>query len=548
MTLNKLQIRAKILPVLSELKSDSALSVESFLYKVRELKDIEDKKAVFDIITREISGKNDDRYTDIIRAMIIELIPRDLIEEYSMTVLKSPEKSDILKYQLIQVLKTIGNETDYKTFFEYLDDADTIISYDTEKLLEHAIINPETQIDFLDFLAALPKEDKALLISSLAEDYSGNNLANILNPVLYSDFPKDALLETINILGGTKSSLSIAGLEYLREITDDDEIRTSCKKSLNLLKLSGASQEKADEFYRRIMADSKPFKCYSCIPDGHYNQGLIFSRRRSDGLLMMFALVINKIYGIVDSFGFFKLSDAEFNRIVVRFSRDDLMCEISPHYMKYLVNKSFAITKSRRETMKYEFNCWLTLMADIETQIQTEEEWVKENIQQISLNRKILNILYSFSYLDKWFFTAEDNDEFKELVNDYINQENLTFEYVENSVERYFDRIWNENTTKLFHENIITASYLFGTDGFGDYAKILYSVLSDCEAERIMKTEIIKKSIYGYFFNLKQIHREFKFPSNIFRSRKSDKDTEKEIDIKTVNGIIKEIEEKWVSE
>ena len=548
MTLNKLQIRAKILPVLSELKSDSALTVESFLLRVSELKEIEDKKSVFDIITREISGNNGDKYADIIRAMIIELIPGNLIEEYSMEVLKSPEKSDMLKYQLIQILKTLGNETDYQTFFEYLDDAESIINYDTEKLLEHAIINPETQIDFLDFLSALPKEDKALLISSLAEDYNGNNLANILNPVLYADFPKDTLLETINILGSTKSSLAIGGLEYLREITNDDEIRTICKKNLNLLKLTGASKEKADNFYKSVMADSKPYKCYSCIPDGHYNQGFIFSRRRSDGVLMMFALVINKIYGIIDSFGFFKLSDAEFNRISARFSRDDFMCEISPQYMKYLVNKAFELTKSRRETMKYEFNCWLTLMADIEPQLQTEEEWVKENIPRIELNQKILNILYSVNFLDKWFFTAEDNKEFKELVNDYINQENLTFEYVENSVENYFDRIWNESTTKLFNENIITASYLFGIADFKDYAKILYSVIFNDELKRNMQTEIIKKSIYGYFYNFKQIHREFRFPTNIFRAKKEERNKEKEIDIKTVNNILKEIEEKWVTE
>ena len=548
MALNKLQIRAKILPVLSELKSDSALSVESFLQRVAELKEIEDKKAVFDIITKEISDKNEDRYTDIIRAMIIELIPRDLIEEYSMEVLKSTEKSDMIKYQLIQVLKTLGNETDYQTFFEYLDDAETIINYDTEKLLEHAIINPETQIDFLDFLSALPKEDKALLISSLAEDYNGNNLANILNPVLYADFPKDVLLETINILGSTKSSLATDGLEYLREITDDDEIRTACKKNLNLLKLAGASKEKAHNFYESIMADSKPYKCYSCIPDGHYNQGLIFSRRRPDGVLMMFALVVNKIHGIIDSFGFFKLSEAEFNRIAVRFSRDDFMCEISPQYMKYLVNKSFELTKSLGKTMKYEFSCWLTLMADIEPQLQTEEEWVKDNVPQIELNQKILNILYSVNYLDKWFFTAEDNNEFKELVNDYINQENLTFEYVENSVDKYFDCIWNENTVKLFNENIFTATYLFATADFKDYAKILYSVLFNPVLKHNMQTDIIKKSIYGYFYNLKQIHREFRFPANIFRAKKDEKNKEKEIDIKTVNDILKQIEEKWVTE
>lgn len=545
MSLNKLQIRAKILPILSELRSDPSLNVDSFLFKVKELKEIEDKNAVFEIITKEMARKNEDKYFDILRAMIIELIPKNLIEEYTMEVLKSPDKPDMLKYQLIQMLKTMGNETDYQTFFEYLEDAESIINYDTEKLLEYAVINPETQIDFLDFLSALPKDDKALLIDSLAEDYNGNNLANILNPVLYADFPKNALMETISILGETKSPLAIDSLEYLHEITDDDEIRTSCKKSLNLLKLSGATREKAETFYKSIMADSKPYKCFSCVPDGHYNQGLIFSRRRSDGVLMMFALVISKLYGIVDSFGFFRLTDPEFERIVMRFSRDEIMFEISPQYMKYLVNNAFELTKARKETMKYEFTCWLTLMADIEPQIQTEEEWVKENIQNIPLNQKIVNLLYSTDHLDKWFFTVKDNKEFKELIDDYIHQENLTFDYIEKSVENSFDKIWNEKTKKLYYNNIITTSYLFGVTDFKDYSKILYSITFNPELEKKMQEDIIKKSIYGYFFNLKQTHKEFRFPTNIFRAKKEEKNDE--IDSKTVDKILKAIEENWVT-
>lgn len=545
MELNKLQIRAKVLPILSDLRSDTSLDVNTFILKVKDLKEIDDKKTIFEIICKELSRDIEDKYSDILRAMAIELIQRNLLEEYTMEVLKSSQYSDMLKYRLIQMLKTIGNDTDYQTFFEYLEDADKIINYDTEKLLEYAVINPETQIDFLDFLAALPKDDKPLLINSLAEDYNGDNLANILNPVLYGDFPKNTLLETINILGSTKSSLAIDSLEYLHAITDEDDVRTACKKSLNLLKLSGATREKAENFYKQIMTSSLPYKCFSCVPDGHYNQGLIFSRKRPDGVLMMFAVVISKLYGIVDSFGFFRLSEAEFERIAFRFSRDEIMFEISPQYMKYLINNAFAITKSRRETMKYEFTCWLTLMADIDAEKQTEEEWIKENINVIQLNQKIVNLLYQTDYLDKWFFTVKDNKEFKELIDDYTAQENLTFEYVEKKAEEYFDKIWNKNTEKLFAENIITTSYLFGITDFRDYSKILYSILFNEDLKKNMQSEIIKKSIYGYFFNLKQNRKEFKFPTNIFRSKKEEKD--KEIDIKITEKIIREIEEKWVN-
>ena len=545
MTLNKLQIRAKILPILAELKADSRLSFEIFKIKTEELHEIEDKKAIFDILCKEMSKQNEDKYTDILRAMTLEFVPREMFEELSMDILKSPNEPDMLKYQIIQIMKTIGKNIDYQEFFEYLEDAEAIINYDTEKLLEHAVVNPETQIDFLDFLAALQTEDKNLLIDSLSEDYTGDNLANILSPVLYADYPDNVLLKTIEILGSTKSPLAIDALEYLREITSDDIIRTACKKSLNLLKLAGAKKETADAFYKKIMSESTPYKCYTGVPDGHYNQGFIFSRKRKDGTLMMFSLVVSKLYGIVDSFGFFNLSEQEFERIALRFSKDEIRFEVTPEYCKMLLDNALKTTKSRKETMRYEFICWAMLMCDIEPMQETEENWVKENIKPIELNKRIVNLLYSTNYLDKWFFTNKDNEEFKELIDDFINQEELTFEYIEEKIKDSYKKIWNENTEKLFLQNIITTSYLFGYTDFTDYAKILYSILFHEDLKSEMQDEMIKKSVYEYFFSLKQLHKEFKFPTNIFR-RKEEKT--KEIDIKTTEKIISEIESKWVTQ
>lgn len=545
MALNKLQIRAKILPILADLKADSRLAYDSFINKTNSLRDIEDFETFFEILCKELSKKNEDKYTDILRAMTIEFIPRDLFEEKTMQILKSPNEPDMLKYQLIQTMKAIGKNIDYQEFFDYLEDAESIINYDTEKLLEHAVVNPETQIDFLDFLEALQAEDKTLLIDSLAEDYTGNNLANILSPVLYADFPENALLKTINILGETKSPLAIDALSFLHEITKSDTVRTACKKSLNMLKLAGATKETADNFYKNIMSASTPYKCYTSVPDGHYNQGFLFSRKREDGTLMMFSLVVSKLYGIVDSFGFFNLSEQEFERIALRFSQDEIRFEVSPQYCKKLLDDALALTKKRKETMRYEFICWSMLMCDIEPMQQSEDDWVKENITPIELNQKIVNILYTTNYLDKWFFTIKDNAEFKTMIDDFINQEVLTFEYIEEKVLQSFDEIWTEQTESLLKQNILTTCFLFGYTDFTDYAKILYSILFNAELKRHLQEEIIKKSVYSYFFDLKQVHKEFKFPTNIFR-RKEPK--AKEIDLKTAENIITKIEENWVEE
>jgi hypothetical protein len=545
MALNKLQIRAKILPILAELKSEMKLSFDLFIAKTEEFKEIDDYKTMFEVLCKEMSKQQEDKYIDILRATCIEYIPRELIEEYSMEVLESPNEPDFLKYQLIQTLKALGKDIDYQEFFGYLQDAESIINYDTEKLLEHAVVNPETQIDFLDFLAALQTEDKGLLINSLAEDYTGNNLANILAPVLYSDFPEDVLLQTAEILGETKSPLAIESLEFLFEITDSDEIRTACKKSLNMLKLAGANKHTAEKFYKSIMEESTPFHCYTGVPDGHYNQGFIFSRKRKDGSLMMFSLVVSKLYGIVDSFGFFNLTEAEFERIALRFSKDEIRFQVSPEYCKMLLNNALQLTKSRKETMKYEFICWAMLMCDIEPMEETEENWVKERITPQKINQKIVNILFTTNYLDKWFFTVNDNTEFKTLIENFIEVEDLTLEYIEEKIKESVDVIWTEDTCKLFYNNIITTCYLFTYIDFIDYAKVLYSALFNEEIKEIMKEEMIKKSVYEYLFNQKQTHKEFKFPTNIFRKKE---EKTKEINIKVVERLISEIESKWVTE
>ena len=185
------------------------------------------------------------------------------------------------------------------------------------------------------------------------------------------------------------------------------------------------------------------------------------------------------------------------------------------------------------------------LMCDIEPMEQNELEWVHEHIKPIQLNKKIVNLLYSTNYLDKWFFTPKDNDEFKDLIDDFINQENLTFEYVEEAIKNSFDKIWNDETDALLLQNIITTCYLFGYTDFTDYAKILYSVLYNEELKREMQEEMIKKSVYEYLFNQKQHHKEFRFPTNIFRKKE---EKAKEIDMKTVDKLIEQIEKNWVSE
>ena len=179
-------------------------------------------------------------------------------------------------------------------------------------------MNPEAQIDFMDFLNALSDSDKILLIKSLDEDYANDALANILIPVYITYKGSDVSNTALEILGKTKSQLAYHALENSLKYADENEAG-KIKKTLSELKLSGVRIDNTIEFYKNILKESKPFKSYVSFPDGHGNVAIIFSRIRENKSLQFLAVVISPQYGILDSFGFNSMTERDFYKIVDKF-------------------------------------------------------------------------------------------------------------------------------------------------------------------------------------------------------------------------------------
>ena len=111
-----------------------------------------------------------------------------------------------------------------------------LVHFNTD-LLENAVFNPESMLDFLDFVSAISPKDRHLLLDSLSLDYSGDVLANIIYPILYSDFEDDFVLDVINVLAESKSSLAIAPFEYAINTSQNQNIVNACQVGLKKLKL-----------------------------------------------------------------------------------------------------------------------------------------------------------------------------------------------------------------------------------------------------------------------------------------------------------------------
>ena len=139
------------------------------------------------MLKKELFKENTETRDYTITFLIQELIQLEIIEKSLYEDLANPKINDKIKTKIIVMLREIGKHVSYEEYTTYFTNPDEIIDADTEKLLENAKINPEAQIDFLDFITALPEQEKELLVNSLTEDYDGDNLTNILIPLIMTN-------------------------------------------------------------------------------------------------------------------------------------------------------------------------------------------------------------------------------------------------------------------------------------------------------------------------------------------------------------------------
>lgn len=540
--LNKLQIKAEVLTVLSKLQTNiEAINVDEVLIT---LNSQEDKKTILDILTKELVKANEQKAI-LVCFLLIKLCSETGAEEALWDALKNPSVSDSIKTIILNVLKDLGNKVDYEKLEEYFKNPDEVIDADTQKLLQTAIINPEAQIDFLDFLSSLSDLDKKILIQSLGDDYSSDSLANILNPlILYS--PVSEIGKTaIEILGETKSQLALHALsESLEFITDENTI-SLIKKNISKLKIAGVREDNAIEFYKNILS-SEPYCSYTSYPDGHGNQAIIFSRERENQTIQIVAMVINDTKGLIDCFGFNEISKEEFERIVEKFYKNDEHIYLKPSAIKALLIDAEKLTRKSDIKISYEYLCWKTLFADIEEEPSSMEEILKDNLIELSLDNEDLEKIYMFDFIQRWFFDTEYNDNFKSIItnlNTRIQKDDFNFD-LDEIVNVNLEKIFSNDQKDLLNKRILMSAYLKYLIGDIEDSQLLYSLYFDEEKKIKLAQNIVRKSIYEYYVTLKFKLKEQTKTKNIFAARNQQQ--ESELSSKQIDLMISVIEGLWV--
>ena len=528
--MNKIQIKAEILATLTALMTSS--QPQAFL--ITDLKNIEDKKTVLEVLIRELVCANEQKAV-LICWLLMELIDKDTLNDELWNVIKAPEYNDHVKMIAFNMLKDLGNKIDYDVISGYFEQFNELINKETKQLLETAIMNPEAQIDFMDFLNAINDNDKIILIKSLEEDYANDALANILIPVFLYYMDSEVGYTALDILGRTKSQLAYHALENAKTFAPD-ELKNKINKAISELKMSGIRVDNTEEFYRNILKESKPYKVYTSFPDGHGNMAIIFSRIRGNRTLQFLAIVINPRYGILDSFGFNLMTEQDFYKIVDKFYNYQEKYEINAGAAKYLLQQAEENSHLNGEQIPYEYICWQSILLDIES------EKPAIYLEKKELNQKDIDKLCLSEYVQNWFFDEITSEEFKAFI-DKLSAEFRANNFnvdLDKFIADNFDSIYNaqELAYKLITFNI--AAYLRMLKGDKDLAQILYSLGSNYS----FLTNILRKSIYEYYVGKRYILKNQRKASSIFE--KKTQGSADDFKLLQLDMIISSIEARWV--
>ena len=528
--MNKIQIKAEILATISAL----ATSVKPDVALITDLRKIEDKKSVLDILIRELINASEQKAM-IICWLMTELIEKDTLNDELWNVIKSPDYNDHVKMVAFNMLKDLGNKIDYDVISGYFEQFNELINEETRQLLETAIMNPEAQIDFMDFLNALSDNDKIVLIKSLEEDYAYDSLANILIPVFYYYMGTEVGYTALEILGRSKSQLAYHALENAKHYASEVLI-SRINKAISELKMSGIRVDKTEEFYKEILKESKPYKTYISFPDGHGNMAIIFSRKRENKSLQFLAVVINPRWGILDSFGFNLMTEQDFYRIVDKFYNYQEKYEIPASVAKYLLNQSEENAHINGEPIPYEYVCWQSILLDIEPQKPEVKLDKKE------LNQKDVDKLCLSEYVQNWFFdeiTSETFNAFIEKLSKELKANNFSMD-LDKFVADNFDSIYTaqELAYKLITFNI--AAYLRLLKGDIELAEIFYSLGSNYQ----FLTNIIRKSIYEYYVGKRYLLKNQRNTAGMFG--KTNTSVSDDFKLLQLDLVISGIEARWV--
>lgn len=529
MTLNSKQLNP------FELKT----KIEKLLNKINSVEDINSCLGDFDLLDSQDNKKLIEKvlFKKLINATatkvpVICFLLEHFVEKTELInklweTLKNKNLENEIKITILNMLRELDSDWSYESCQEYLEDGKTLLDEHTKQLLNSAIINPEVQIDFMDFLFTIKVQDKITLLNSLSEDFSSDALANILIPVFLSNPSSPEGKEALKLLAQTKSVLALHILEDIKSFTDG-ELLTEVKRSLSTIKISGTRDDTTYNYYKKILSDSSPHKCYATYPDGYGDMALIFTRKTDNKKFRFVSIVINVQSGIKDCFGFFEISEFEASKILERFLRNEYTKELNFESFKTILYNAELTTIINNQNiwkLPYEYVCWKSLLMDIDYDKEPLDEILENQVIPKNINIEDIKKITKNSAYERWFLDYEYSIEFQNLLKEIKHVKNL-----DSLIENNIDKVFTSDEIVGWIRRIIYCAYISFSYGDDINAELLFGLSKDSAGLRELFINILKRSVYEYLVLIK-------FNNDIERF---------DLTLDEINDNIDYIENRWV--
>lgn len=517
--LNPFEIKSEIANLVRNFTNVNDLS--DYIEQIQLLDAQQDKKTIVKLLLKELYNLKTDE-ASILCFLLERYSSKEYLSKKLWDLLNNKMVASNVKIVAINFLRGIDSNWELDSGDEILNAE--IIDAETKKLLNKAVINPEIQIDFLDFLTSLSNNDKITLINSLSKDYNNDELANILIPVFLSNPDSEVGLEALKLLGETKSQLAFHALNDAMDFVND-KIKLQVKKNLSILKIAGIREDNSKEFYKKNLCESEPYKICITYPDGQGNQALIFTRKTIENKVRFVAIVIDDYHGIKDCFGFYEISQFECDKIIERFYHKDKEIYVTAEVLKTILYNAEKISQkdSNNWLIPYEYICWKNLLTDIEYDNKNIEEILSDKFPRTLITTENLNIIYESLFYQKWFLNAGYSDEFEELCA-------LNIQDYDDAIDKYLEKVFYPEEKNVWLKRFLITAYIEISQGNADCAKTLFNLYYNKDLQVEFFKNILKRSLYEYYMSLK-------FNTELNNGKYS---------IQELDKIIEHIEDLWV--
>lgn len=544
--LSKLQIRSIILSIIESLKFQSNLNYPDINDIISQIKSFNKDNVVCEILMKELLTTNSQSNIAIITTLLLNAIDSEMLENKLFEVLRNKNVSDSKKSMILEILAGLGKALSYDDYQTFFDDPSRVINEDTIKLLNSAMVHPESKVDFLDFFCSLGQDEKLLLLDSLMEDHNSDLIVNLIQNIIYIEKDEDILCYILDIFNKYKSPLAYEPIVFLLQYSKSQKVISIAKRILKEYNFARIDSSKVRNINKIIVEDTVLEPLWMTYPDGEGNVGVIVSRIiKSSGKIQMMAFVANDNCGITGCFGFSQIVKEDFLKIVTKFSKKDEQIKLDCAYLKPIINYYKNINFQKDNVIPYEFLCFSPLTYN-------DNEKYDENCSIISiidkefgddaksLDDNDLNSIFALPFIKKWFFTTRQVENLKDVVDKIYETQNIDVAF------DYFESVFYFDFKELIKNRLKISALLYKEENF-EIALALYSLCIENNGflfDNFIKV-LYKKSIYQHFLQVENDLVDSKKTLNIFFLKNKQNEKLKKIDIKIVDKILNEIETTW---